>query len=116
MRCSACGKTGLRSTTIALVVGGPPTMGSCRVCSACVKRGVLIVPYFIAPVVNVEPADKKRTRDVLAPFVKLLAGQLAAFRSETFDDSADCERLENERDVRVEVYQNIVALLRSGRA
>jgi hypothetical protein len=77
MKCKACGEDGKRSTTTAVILGtGRAAHG--RVCRKCEKRGVLLVPMVVAPVLRVDPGAGKSAAELLAPFIKALETQQRA--------------------------------------
>lgn len=77
MKCRACGKDGKRSTVTAVVLGnGKASHG--RVCRDCERRGILIVPMLVPPVVRVDPGAGKSATELLAPFVRALEVQFRA--------------------------------------
>jgi len=64
-RCKACGTTGFRKATLALVLLRGAHEGG-LVCPECARSGVLLVASRVAPVIRQETAKPEALRRVLA--------------------------------------------------
>jgi hypothetical protein len=109
MKCAACSREGLRSTTLALIL---PQCERGRVCSECERRGVLVVASTVPPVITTEPAERRAQADVLAPFISRLKGLAANLKAQAYGaDKLDDER----RSTIVETYEAVIHMLKEGR-
>lgn len=107
--CGACGKKGLKKTTMALVIERGRTKGK-RIGECCARDGVLIVPTRIAPVVVRE--ERKPQQEVLRPFVEALEGRLRARAAVKPLDDEDAKMFAGY----ALATEDVIAMLKSGRA
>jgi hypothetical protein len=106
--CKGCGSE-FRSGTLAFLLTPKGLVGA-RVCPACVKRGVLVVPVLVAPVIE-HKTSRATAKELLAPVVKNLEAQLKAMRALPGGrDSADF------MNGKIEAIENMLATLKEVRA
>lgn len=113
--CHACGKQ-VRATTLGFILKDGRMSGA-RVCTECVRDGVLIVAPKLAPVVDASRAERRSEQEVLAPFIRLLKGQAKALSASLpiglgpFDDE-----VEQFKKGKIEGLETAIAALKGGRA
>lgn len=104
-KCKGCGAE-YRSGTLAFLLT-PEGLKGARVCAACVKRGVLVVPVLVAPVIEAKPS-RKAAAELLKPVVKTIEAQLTVFRALDPENSFIGGK--------IEAMENVLATLKEVRA
>jgi len=113
--CGACGKRGVRKTTLATVIERGKLRGK-RVGECCAKDGVLLVASRVAPVLV--SGERREQREVLAPFVRNLQARVRARKVAPFPSTGsdhDDELLRAERVGYDSALVDVIALLQEGR-
>lgn len=108
--CPGCGKSARSFTRATLFTQKGEARGA-NVCGECVKRGVLLVPERVAPVVT--SSTKRSDAEVLAPFIQTAKAHARACQASLgkTDDAETRTRLES----RMECWEAVAHLLKSGR-
>jgi len=86
MKCGACGRTGLQSTQLALVLSAS-SYERRRVCGRCIGNALVIVAEApTAPHPLAIPETERETREVLRALAKHFEGLRAAYDTQERDD------------------------------
>lgn len=114
MNCGACGKTGLRSTTLAIVISDTGAPERKRVGSCCASHGIYVVPMSRPVMVDTAKGEKKELSAVLAPFIKrigvLAKGAKMSAEAEVGGSPENCFHAG-----KAEAFEATIAMLKEGR-
>jgi hypothetical protein len=105
-KCKACGAE-YRKGTLAIVLTPDGPKGH-RVCGKCAAGGMIVVGQRVAAVVDSAKAVRREEKDVLAPFIANLKGQIRAL-------AAFSERTDHQEG-RLEAYEGVLHMLKEGHA
>ena len=114
--CKGCDAE-FRKGTLAFLLT-PAGLKGARVCVACAKRGVLVVPVLVAPIVE-SKASRATAKALLEPVVKTLAAQIAALKTAvptTSGSTAEAVAAGEFINGKIEMAENMLATLKAVRA